>query len=94
MINLRNEARGRECQIRIPNVCCGDTDTVVLCHLPSGGMGTKSDNIHGAWGCHKCHAVIDGHAHSDIPRDLLKLWMLEAVVRTQQVLRSEGKIHV
>jgi len=57
-------------------------------------MGTKSDNIHGAWGCHKCHAVIDGHAHSDIPKDLLKLWMLEAVIRTQQVLRSEGKIHV
>ena len=32
-INYRKEARGRDCQIRIPGVCSGDPSTVVLCHL-------------------------------------------------------------
>lgn len=32
MANLRKEARGRECQIRIPGVCNGNPETVVLTH--------------------------------------------------------------
>ncbi|MBG3071645.1 DUF1364 family protein, partial [Proteus mirabilis] len=26
MMNLRNEAKGRECQIRIPSVCNGNSE--------------------------------------------------------------------
>ena len=91
---LRRAARGRDCQIRIPGVCCGDPDTVVLCHLSGAGMGRKQHDLFGAWGCHKCHAVADGHTHSDYPKELLRLWMHEAVIRTQQALLDEGTISV
>ncbi|MEI9716942.1 nuclease domain-containing protein, partial [Moellerella wisconsensis] len=29
MANLRKEAKGRECQVRIPSVCNGNSETVV-----------------------------------------------------------------
>lgn len=93
-INLREEARGRDCQIRVPNVCNGDPDTVVLCHLPGAGMGNKHNDLHGAWGCSSCHAVVDGAQNSDYPKELLKLWLIEGMVRTQQILIDEGKIKI
>lgn len=37
MANLRKEARGRECQIRIPGVCNGNPETVVLTHYRLAG---------------------------------------------------------
>ena len=91
---MRRLARGRECQIRIPHVCTGDNDTVVLCHLGGGGMGTKRDDVLAAYGCSACHDVVDGRTHTDYPRELLKLWMHEAVVRTQQILLDEGVLVV
>ena len=93
-MNLRKEARGRECQIRIPYICNGDPDTVVLCHLPSGAMGGKSLDIHGAYGCSACHDAVDGRSNTDYPPELLKLWLHEAVIRTQKILVEEGKIRV
>ena len=93
MTRLRGEARGRQCTIGIPGVCNGDPGTVVLCHLSGGGMGIKHHDIHGAWGCSACHDVVDGRQKSDYPRELLKLWLLEAMVRTQQQLMDEEKIH-
>lgn len=89
---LRKLARGRECEIRLPGICNGDPDTVVLCHLPGGGMGAKSHDLHAAYGCSACHAVVDGHSNSDYPKELLKLWFLDAVIRTQQILIREGVI--
>ena len=94
MTNLRTEARGRECQIRIPDVCCHDPDTVVLCHLPNRALGSKSHNLHGAYGCHTCHSVVDGRAPSEHTKDTIRLWFLEAVIRTQEILLAEGKISV
>lgn len=94
MANLRKLARDRECQIRIPGICNGDPSTVVLCHLPGAGMARKHHDLHGAWGCAACHAVVDGHASSDYPKELLKMWLLEAVIRTQQILIAEGAIRV
>lgn len=92
--NLRAEAMGRECQIRVPGVCSGDNRTVVLCHLPGAGMGRKHHDLHGAWGCYTCHAVVDGHQKCQYPPELLRLWLHEAVIRTQQVLIDEGVIRV
>ena len=91
---IRRLAKGRDCQIRIPGVCSGDPRTVVLCHLPGAGMGRKSNDIHGAWGCFECHAVVDGHKKCDYPPEMLRLWLHEAVIRTQQVLIDEGHISV
>ena len=92
--NLRAEAKGRDCQIRVPGVCSGDNRTVVLCHLPGAGMGRKHHDLHGAWGCYQCHAVVDGHQKCQYPPELLRLWLHEAVIRTQQILIDEGVIRV
>jgi len=90
--NLRKEAKGRECQIRIPVICNGNPDTTVLCHLPGGGMGYKQNDLFGAWGCSSCHDAVDGRVIVKQTIDLLMLWHHEAVIRTQQILMDEGKL--
>ena len=91
---LRNLARGRDCQIRTPD-CNYDPETTVLCHLGGAGMGTKhNDFTGGAWGCSSCHDLVDGRVTSKYPRELLKLWHLEGVIRTQETLIAEGKVKI
>ena len=92
---LRRLARDRECQIRVPGVCCGDASTVVLCHLGGAGIARKhNDFTGGAWGCRTCHDAIDGRVKTPYPKEMLKLWHLEAVIRTQQILIDEGVLRV
>ncbi len=101
-INLRNEAKGRECQIRIPGVCNSNSETVVLCHLNSKrlfsvGTGQKVPDIFGAHGCSACHDVVDGRrkwTYKDSwidDREIEKMFH-EGVFRTQNLLLKEGKI--
>lgn len=90
--HYRKEARGRECQVRIPGVCNGDPATVVLAHLNGGGMGFKTDDTEGAWCCSACHDVIDGRAKSGWPGETIELWHYHGARRTREVLRSEGKL--
>lgn len=87
---FRKSAKGRECQIRIPGVCNGNPETVVLCHLNGGGMGMKRPDIHGAFGCSDCHDAIDGRARTDYSKDELFLFHCEAVIRTQEIWLKEG----
>lgn len=90
MSKLRKLARGRECQVRIPGVCNGDPATTVLAHLNGGGMGMKRHDLHGAWCCSSCHDAIDGRKSTGIPSDLLEVYHLEGVIRTQEALIAEG----
>lgn len=99
-MNLRKEAQGRECAIRIPHVCNKDRETVVLCHLNSKrlfgvGTGQKVPDEFGAWGCYDCHNAVDGRTfHAGYtPTDYLLLFY-EGVFRTQKILLDEGKIGV
>jgi hypothetical protein len=98
-MNLRKEARGRECQIRIPGTCNGNNETVVLCHLNNKrlfgvGTGQKVPDIFGAWGCSSCHDAVDGRTdvlvcdHEVVTRE----YFYEGVFRTQNILLSEGKL--
>jgi hypothetical protein len=98
MSKLRKAARGQECMVRIPGVCNFDPETVVLAHLPGGGMAAKSHDLHGAWCCSACHDAIDGRTQ---PRDHfdetyspleLRQYHLEGVVRTQLALLAAGLI--
>lgn len=61
---LRDSAQGQDCQLRIPGVCNGNPETVVWCHLNGQeygkGMGHKSHDIFGFYGCSACHDVYDG----------------------------------
>ena len=94
---IRRSAQGQECTIRIPGVCNGNPETVVLCHLPGGGIGGKVSDIHGAYGCSACHSWIDGgwaHDKNCLAQWEPELYHLEAVIRTQEILLREGLIKV
>jgi hypothetical protein len=100
-VNLREEARGRECQIRIPGICNGNRDTVVLCHIHkpsiSGGMGLKAKDMLATHGCSACHDVIDYRVPpADTPFMLYEIDIMkyEGVFRTQKILLDEEKIGV
>ena len=56
---IRQSARGKDCDIRMPGCCNGNPETVVHCHLPGGGMGGKMNDLFGARGCSDCHAEVD-----------------------------------
>jgi hypothetical protein len=91
MSKLRQSARLKECQIRVPGVCNGDPDKTVLCHLAGGGMGHKTSDIHAAYGCSSCHDEVDRRTHHIKPT-LARLYHLDAVIRTQRMMLSEGLI--
>jgi hypothetical protein len=93
--DLRKEARGRGCMVRIPEVCNHNSETVVLAHIRMAGvsgMGLKADDLLGAWACSACHDAIDRRAHTDLDRDYVRLAHLEGMVRTIAQLRKEGKV--
>lgn len=94
-MNLRKEAKDRQCMIRIPGVCNGDDSTTVLAHLNGGGMAMKRPDTSGAWACSACHDVVDGRVRvdpSEFARFEVAVMFLEGVIRTQEQLISEGKI--
>ncbi|OVZ80964.1 DUF1364 domain-containing protein [Yersinia kristensenii] len=94
MANLRKEARGRECQIRIPGVCNGNPETVVLTHYRLAGTcgtGIKPSDEQAAWGCLACHDESDRRTRL-IDSDTARLYHAEGVMRTQYILRKEGKL--
>jgi hypothetical protein len=79
-MNLRAYAKGKPCLIRIPNVCNGNPETVVLCHLRMAGisgMGLKANDLLGAWGCSACHRYVDTHGIDG------RTALLEGMARTQ-----------
>lgn len=106
MANLRKEAQGRECQMRIPGVCNGDSSTVVLCHTNEtraacGGMGLKPSDLFGFYGCSACHNAADGRVRP-VPDgsgffyepDEIRVMEYQAVIRTQKILLDECKIKI
>lgn len=99
MVDLRKLARNRECQIRIPEVCTGDSATVVLCHYRCSGfsgIGMKPPDWLAAYGCSACHAVCDsasGH-WAAFSRESREVLLLHGVIRTWAILIDEGVIVV
>lgn len=93
-VNLREQARGRPCMIRLPGVCTHNPEETVLAHFRMAGisgMGVKPDDLIGAWACHECHSHVD-RRNTALERDYVRLAHLEGVVRTIAVLRSEGVV--
>ena len=92
-MNLRKEAKGRGCMVRIPGVCTHNSETVVLAHVRLtgvSGMGMKSPDILGAWACSSCHDAVDRRNHTDLERDYVRLMHLEGMARTIAQLEKEG----
>lgn len=95
MTNLRKIAKGQSCQIRIPGICNGRPETTVLCHYRLAGisgLGLKSPDWLGAWGCSDCHRVADRQTRSHLSREQLNLYLAEAVFRTLNELHKIGAI--
>jgi len=90
-------AKGQPCTVRIPGVCrpAPENETTVLAHLNGYGMGGKHLSIHGAYACNCCHDVVDGRVKYDgLGSALLKLYHLEGVIRTQQIMVKEGVLEL
>ena len=91
---IRSSARGQQCQVRIPGVCNGNNETVVLAHVGKGsGMGQKCDDIHATYACSACHDVIDNRTRVGDPR-INRLYAYEGMIRTQSILLKQGLIEV
>lgn len=94
-VNLRDQARGRECTVRIPGVCNFNPETSVLAHYRLAGTcgtGCKPDDMQAAISCNDCHDAIDGRTKTEYTRDELKLMHAEGMMRTQAIWREEGFI--
>lgn len=63
MSKITESAKGETCHIRIPHVCNWNADTVVWCHANGSaagkGLGMKSHDLLGAYGCSACHDAYD-----------------------------------
>jgi hypothetical protein len=79
---LRDSARGQDCTFRIAGVCNRDPATTVFCHAPheSKGMGNKSHDFIGAFGCSACHDFMDRRS-GDSTEDRTFFWLV-ALKRT------------
>ncbi|EQA4235178.1 DUF1364 domain-containing protein [Serratia marcescens] len=94
MSKLTKEARGRECQVRIPGVCNFNPETTVLAHYRlAGTCGTaiKPDDTQAAWACSACHDEVDRRTRLIDANDA-RLMHAEGVMRTHEMLRKEGKL--
>lgn len=95
MTNLRKDASGQPCLIRVPDACCFDPARVVLCHVRLAGltgMGLKNEDLLAAFGCQPCHDIVDGRTRSDYTYEQRRLMLLEAVMRTQAMWIKRGLI--
>ena len=103
-MNLRKEARGRPCMVRLPG-CDGGGETTVLAHYRLAGYcgtGIKPDDLaFGAWACASCHDFVDFRRKPTIKMDSggaylgkedIRLAHGEGVMRTIAELRKEGKV--
>ncbi|THA09402.1 DUF1364 domain-containing protein [Rodentibacter pneumotropicus] len=94
MANLRKEAKGRECQVRLAGICNFNPETTVLAHYRlHSGVALKPDDMQGAWACSSCHDEIDRRTRRCDYAEVRQAHA-EGVLRTQEILRREGKICV
>ena len=58
---ITKSARGETCSLRVSPNCTDEYGYVVLCHLNSNyrGIGIKSPDIFGVYGCTHCHKLLD-----------------------------------
>ena len=98
MSKIRESARGEICQIRIPFVCSHDPAETVWCHANGSaagkGIGAKSNDLLGAYGCFRCHGVYDRAAKTPegMTRTDVELAFWEGHARSIVKLADKGLI--
>jgi len=90
---LLEMAQGRECLLRVPGVCQGDTATTVACHRNEGkGMGQKQSDPMSAWGCVACHRWYDqSGAPREVKRARFMLAHMDQVIEWRKVASDPGE---
>ena len=91
-MNLRDAARGRECQVRIPGVCNFDPATSVLAHARLAGLtgtGMKAPDVMAAIACSACHDEIDRRTRV-LEADFVRVCFYEGCMRTLAIWVREG----
>ena len=89
MANLCKAARGRECQVRIPGVCNGKSETSVLAHIRLAGI--KPPDLIATIACSSCHDEIDRRTRL-VDAEYAKECALEGMARTQVIWLKEGLV--
>jgi hypothetical protein len=96
MSKIRKAAKGQDCTINLYPWCNDNPETTVLCHAPSDdkGMGLKSPDHWGAFGCSTCHDIADGRMKVDLGSEEIYRCHIRGVFRTQKILIGMGLIKV
>ncbi len=89
---IRKSARGQDCEVRIPGVCCFDPEKTVLGHKNGAGLAMKESDFLAAYICSDCHSVVDGHNKSDFSYDEILIMFYEGIFRTQKLLIEQGLV--
>jgi hypothetical protein len=85
-VNLRDYARGQDCQVRLVGICNFNAETTVLAHVRQHtGIAQKAPDLLGAWACSACHLAVDSDRSH-------RLDFLEGILRTQAILINKGKV--
>lgn len=91
MANLRKAARNQPCRLRIPNICNGNPETTVLCHIKRGWLGSlKPPDIIAVTGCSACHAAIDGRQKVEYTREQMDAMILRALCEQLEYYSTQG----
>jgi hypothetical protein len=83
-------AQGRECMLRVPDVCTGDTATTVACHSNFAehgkGKSRKADDCYATFGCAACHRWLDqGPAPIAAKRARFQLALLDQCIEWRRI---------
>ncbi len=95
MSKIRKSAQGKDCLLRLPNVCNGNSDTVVACHIRIKGLcgvGIKPSDLLTVRACSSCHDVMDGRVFAGICDSELVEYVHEAHCRTLVEYERENLI--
>jgi len=87
---ITKSARGERCAFRFPGICNFNTETTVFCHINTKykGIGMKSPDLFGAYGCSNCHDALDGRSNKLFTESDVR----DAMVETQYKLLEKGLI--
>ena len=94
---ITKHAKGQDCQIQLYPYCNQNPETTVFCHAPceDKGMGIKSPDWWGAFGCSSCHDVIDGRKKvNDISKLEIDQAHTRGIYRTLKILIDDGIITI
>lgn len=90
---LRAQAAERNCQVMLDGC---QTYPCVLAHVRItgiSGMGIKAPDVLGAWACDHCHKAYDTRGRGT-EAAAIELQFLRGVMRTLEILVSEGRVTV